>query len=269
MTNHRSVRASTGSPRFSLPFSLRFSSGPRRWASLPAVPAVVTVPEAGSGSPKNRNPRETLPHRLGRRFLRRMVATTFRRRPTVMKSSSCRSRPVFTCSIAIGSPRALGPYRGEMVLQFPTDSAPRHLPLQYQAVPPGVPEQDYVVAVVDIRELPDKETPISFEFADPSGPNKPNLSFNPVFTPSKIRPYVAKVLLTESDIDGINHQRICPVTGALLGSKGPIVKLYICRLSSVRIRPRLYCRSAGGPAKVSTRRKPAIDNLRAVGNVPV
>ncbi len=117
--------------------------------------------------------------------------------------------------------------RGEMVLQFPTDSAPRHLPLQYQAVPPGVPEQDYVVAVVDIRELPDKETPISFEFADPSGPNKPNLSFNPVFTPSKIRPYVAKVLLTESDIDGINHQRICPVTGALLGSKGPIVKLYI------------------------------------------
>ena len=33
----------------------------------------------------------------------------------------------------------------------------------------------------------------------PSNREKPTASFTPVFSPSKIRPYVAKVLLTEAD----------------------------------------------------------------------
>ena len=37
------------------------------------------------------------------------------------------------------------------------------------------------------------------------------------FSPSKIRPYVARVLLTEADQEGFRRQNVCPVSGKLLG----------------------------------------------------
>jgi hypothetical protein len=48
-----------------------------------------------------------------------------------------------------------------------------------------------------------------------------------MFSSSKIRPYVARVLTTEADRDGVMRQRVCPVSGQVLGSTGPVIKLYI------------------------------------------
>ena len=55
----------------------------------------------------------------------------------------------------------------------------------------------------------------------------PTASFTPIFTRANIRPYIMQVLATEADREGIVRQRICPVSGDVLGSKGPVVKLLI------------------------------------------
>jgi hypothetical protein len=115
----------------------------------------------------------------------------------------------------------------QMSVQLPMDSTARHVPFQYVAMPPGVAEQDYIVAVLDMRQLQDKETPITLEFSGLSDRRHPTASFTPRFSPSKMRPYVARVLPTEADREGVYRQRICPVSGAPLGSRGPVTKLYI------------------------------------------
>ena len=115
----------------------------------------------------------------------------------------------------------------QMILHQPMENASPPIPFQYMPMPPGLTEQDYVVAAFGIRRLSEKETPITFTFSGLSDRHYPTITFTPVFTPSKIRPYVAKVLLTQGDRDGIFRQRVCPVTGAVLGSRGRIVKLYI------------------------------------------
>jgi len=115
----------------------------------------------------------------------------------------------------------------QMSLQLPMDSVVRHVPFQYIAPSVGSTEQDYVVAAFDFRQLPDTETPITFEFSGLSDRRHPTASFTPRFSSAKIRPYVAQVRLTKSDQDGVMRQQVCPVSGAVLGGKGPVVKLYI------------------------------------------
>ena len=115
----------------------------------------------------------------------------------------------------------------QMSLQIPAENALRRIPFAYQAMPSGVGEQDYVVAAIDLKQLTEKETPITVEFSGLPDRHHPTVSFVPVFAPSKIRPYVAKVLLTQADRDGVSRQRVCPVSGAVLGTTGTIVKLYI------------------------------------------
>ena len=115
----------------------------------------------------------------------------------------------------------------QMSLKLPSENVLRRVPFQYVAMPAGVAEQDYVVAVFDVRQLADEETPITFEFSGLSDHRHPTAAFAPVFSPAKIRPYVARVPLTEADRNGIMRQRVCPVSGQMLGSRGPIVKLYI------------------------------------------
>jgi hypothetical protein len=154
-----------------------------------------------------------------------------------------------------------------MSLKLPAESAPRQIPFQYVALPAGTAEQDYVVAAFDFQQLPGKETPITFEF---SGlPDKHKLlgiwdrhegtaSFTPVFSLAKIRPYVARVLLTEADHDGIMRQTFCPVSGQMLGSKGSIIKLYIADyplylsgedcIAAVNEAPEKYLHPPAGPA---------------------
>jgi len=115
----------------------------------------------------------------------------------------------------------------QMSLTVPSESSRRKIPFQYVAKPAGVAEQDYVVAVFDMRQLKDGETPITFEFSGLSDRKHPTAAFTPLFSSSKIRPYVAPVLLTEADRDGVMRQRVCPVSGQMLGSRGPITKVYI------------------------------------------
>lgn len=125
--------------------------------------------------------------------------------------------------------------RGQMSVQFPRESGVRHFPLQYVAQPSGSKEQDYVVAAVDLSQLPDSNIPIQFRFENLPDRQPSKAEFNPIFARSKIRSYVAEVSLTQADRDGIAGQRICPITGASLGSMGAPRKvlvgdkaLYLC-----------------------------------------
>ncbi len=115
----------------------------------------------------------------------------------------------------------------EMTLQLPTDNAPRRIPFQYLALPPGATEQDFVMAMLDIRPLQDRETNLTLEFSGLPDRHHPTASFTPYYPRFNIRPYVAKVLPTAADREGIARQRTCPVSGAPLGSRGPVTKLYI------------------------------------------
>jgi hypothetical protein len=115
----------------------------------------------------------------------------------------------------------------QMSLQMPGDSKVRRIAFQYFAMPPAAAQQDYIVAVFDVSELKDKETPITIEFADLPDHHHPTASFTPVFTRDRIRPYVARILATKADTDAVMRQRVCPVSGDALGSRGPIVKLLI------------------------------------------
>jgi hypothetical protein len=115
----------------------------------------------------------------------------------------------------------------QMILQLPTENAPRRVPFQYAAMPPGATEQDYVTALFDIRPLQDKETNITLEFSGLPDHRPPTVSFTPHYAQFSVRPYVTKVLLTEADRNGVLRQQVCPVSGAPLGSRGPITKLYI------------------------------------------
>jgi len=115
----------------------------------------------------------------------------------------------------------------QMIVQLPMEKVPQQVPFQYVPMPPGVPEQDYVAAQFDIRPLEGKETSITLEFSGLSDRHYPTASFTPYYPRFSVRPYVAKVLLTEADREGIVRQQVCPVTGVPLGSRGPVVKLYI------------------------------------------
>jgi hypothetical protein len=124
----------------------------------------------------------------------------------------------------------------QMSLSLPSANPPSKIPFQYVKLPPGTAEQDYVVAAFDFRQLPVRPTPITFDFSGLPDRHKflgiwdsheGIASFTLMFSSAKIRPYVAKVPLTEADRDGIFRQRFCPVSGRMLGSNGTVVKLYI------------------------------------------
>ena len=117
----------------------------------------------------------------------------------------------------------------QMSMQLPGQRDICRIPFQYIATPPAAAEQDYVVAVFDVSQLHDKETPITFELSSLSDRRHPPATFTPLWSRSKVRPYVARVLPRKADLDGVMRQRTCPVCGDVLGSKskGPVVKLLI------------------------------------------
>ena len=123
-----------------------------------------------------------------------------------------------------------------MSLNVPPQNTPQKIPFQYVAMPKGVTEQVYVVAAFDFRQLPNTETPITLEFSGLPDSQKflgvwdrhsGTTSFTPSFSPSKIRPYVARVLLTEADQEGCRRQQFCPVSGRMLGTEKQAIKLCV------------------------------------------
>jgi hypothetical protein len=123
----------------------------------------------------------------------------------------------------------------QMSMQVPNESGSRRIPFQYVALPAGSFEQDYVAAGFEIARLNEGETPIAIEFSQLADRHHPTASFAPLFSKSKVRPYVAQVLVTAADRQSIARQRVCPVNGEALGSRGPVIKvlvgeypLYLC-----------------------------------------
>jgi len=124
--------------------------------------------------------------------------------------------------------------RAQMSMQLPSQTGVRQFALQYVAQPIGSKDQDYVATAVDVTQLPD-ETPIKFRFENlPDRPHS-KAEFNPLFSRCQVRPYVARVLLTQADREGLARQQTCPITGATLGSMGDPIKvlvgdrpLYLC-----------------------------------------
>jgi hypothetical protein len=160
-----------------------------------------------------------------------------------------------------------------MSLKLPSENAPRQIPFQYITPPAGTAEQDYVVAAFDFRQLPEKDTAITFDFSGLPDKSKflgiwdrheGTASFTPMFSPAKIRPYVARVLMTEADHEAIKRQMFCPVSGQMLGTKGPIVKLYIADtplylsgedcIAAVTESPEKYLRQPVGPPAAAVSR---------------
>jgi hypothetical protein len=117
--------------------------------------------------------------------------------------------------------------QAQMTVQFPTETTPRQVAFQFVAMPAGASEQDYLVAPIDVQPLKDKDVSISIQFSGLTNRSSPTASFTPHFANFKPRAYVVQASLLESDRDGIARQRLCPVTGAPLGSRGPVVKLYV------------------------------------------
>jgi hypothetical protein len=115
----------------------------------------------------------------------------------------------------------------QMTLQLPQETAIRQIPFQFVPLPAGATEQDYVAAAFDIRPLQDKEASITFEFSGLSNRSSPTATFTPHYARFNIRPYIAQALLTEADRDAIVRQRVCPVSGIPLSSRGQVVKLYV------------------------------------------
>lgn len=114
-----------------------------------------------------------------------------------------------------------------MTMQFPLEAAPRKVVFQYVPKPAGATEQDFLAAALDIRPLQDKEMSVTLDFSGISGSKNPTATFTPHYDHFAIRPYVVQAALLEADRDAVNRQRTCPVSGAPLGSRGPIVKVYV------------------------------------------
>jgi hypothetical protein len=137
----------------------------------------------------------------------------------------------------------------QMSMQLPGRSGLCRVAFQYMAVPPAA-QQDYLVAVFDVSQLHDKETPITIELSGLSDRHPPTATFTPLLSSAKVRPYVARVLPRKADVDGVMRQRICPACGEVLGSKGPVAKLligeqvvYVCNencMAAVREKPEKY-----------------------------
>jgi hypothetical protein len=156
------------------------------------------------------------------------------------------------------NPQSMRDIQVQMSLRVPGERENVRAPFQYVAMPPGIADQDYVAATFNFALLRDKETPITIDFSNLPDHHQPTVSFTPMFSVGKVRPYVALVVLAESDRAGIGRQRVCPVDGELLGNKGLIVKvllgeqpLYLCCkecMAAVRKTPEKYLPAAQLPA---------------------
>ena len=149
-------------------------------------------------------------------------------------------------------------------MQLPAENRPSHIVFQYVAA--GAGEQDYLVAPFDTKQLRDKETPMTLDLSNLPDRKQPTASFSPVFTPERIRPYVAQVLLRKVNAPDVARQRVCPVCGEVLGSHGRVMKiligeypLYLCGeecLPAVRHDPRRFLPRP--PEPPSARRLPGV-----------
>lgn len=156
------------------------------------------------------------------------------------------------------SPASAKDVTGEVSLQRPYDDRATRVALRYVAQPAG--QQDYLSAPVDISKVKDGELNATVKLANLPLANHPGITFAQSVVVSKAKPQMALSALDQRDQAGIARQRVCPVTGAALGSMGEPIKvlvgaqpLYLCCkgcLGKVQSDPQAYLRKASQVSQV-------------------
>lgn len=165
---------------------------------------------------------------------------------------------VYLYGVVMPYPASAKDVTGEVFLQRPYDERATGVALHYVAQPAG--EQDYLSAPVDLSRVNAGELMATVKLANLPLKNRPGISFVQNVVLSRAKPQVALARLDQSDRAGIARQRVCPVTGAVLGSMGDPTKvlvdeqpLYLCCkacLGKVQSDPEAYLRKAGQVSQV-------------------
>jgi hypothetical protein len=142
---------------------------------------------------------------------------------------------------------------GEVSLQPFKDKHVTRVELKYVAAPTG--EQDYLSATADLSGAKEKSLMATIKLRNLPVANHSTAEFSRAVVVSESKPTVTPAELDKSDQAGIAHQKVCPVTGAKLGSMGDPIKLliggkplYLCCqgcLNKVKNDPRAYLAKVG------------------------
>jgi YHS domain-containing protein len=146
---------------------------------------------------------------------------------------------------------------GEVSLQYPKEEkAVRHT-LKYVAASDG--EQDYLSVAVDLRRPKEGKPTATVKLEDPSAAKPWKAEFTPNVVVTEPKPSVKIVELNERDKDGIVRQKVCPVSGDVLGNMGNPIKvlidgkpLYLCCegcVAKVKSNPETYLKKIGESPK--------------------
>ena len=94
-----------------------------------------------------------------------MEGSTSARRRTTTKWSTDPSRFRIYLFDNERKPLSARDVHAQMTLQLPRENGPRRLAFQYVILPSAATDQDYVMAVLDIRPLQDRETSVTLDFS--------------------------------------------------------------------------------------------------------
>lgn len=116
-------------------------------------------------------------------------------------------------------------------------------------------QQDHLSAPIDLSGATNGALTATVELTDLPLPKHPRITFTQAVALSKAKPQVTLAPFGQGDQAGVARQRVCPVTGAELGSMGDPIKvlvggqpLYLCCqgcLAKVQRDPETYLRKAG------------------------
>jgi hypothetical protein len=123
-------------------------------------------------------------------------------------------------------PQSARVVEGEVGLRRGNSSRTFTATLQYVAPPPGSSEQDYLAVAAKLGDVNEGEMRATFTLKNlPMEPS--TATFGQSVAISKPKPQVTLAALEQSDQAGIARQKVCPVTGAALGSMGGPVKVLV------------------------------------------
>ncbi|MHB1033411.1 MAG: hypothetical protein ACYC35_03370 [Pirellulales bacterium] len=150
-------------------------------------------------------------------------------------------------------PRSVKDITGEVSLQPYRDTHVTRVELHYVAVPAG--EQDYLSATADLSGAEEKRLMATIKLKNLPVANHSTVEFSRAVVVSEPTPRVTLAELDKSDQAGIARQKVCPVTGAKLGSMGDPIKvlvdgnsLYLCCqgcVAKVEGSPEMYLAKVG------------------------
>ena len=117
--------------------------------------------------------------------------------------------------------------QGQVAMQVRGDDRVFRYPLQHVSAGDGSTGEDYLAAGVDVSRVRDGDMAVTFHLASLPYQQQPQVTFTQRFALTQARPAVAIAALAEPDRAAIARQRVCPVSGGVLGSMGTPVKLLV------------------------------------------